>query len=301
LCTALTISVTLTAPGDALTSVETTANRSVKTELDVIKATRNDWWGFSTTVHTDTELLRASAWAESSSKFFVGQTSSAAAKTAVTTDVLSLHKAKGYTYSRLVWRESNDGCAAWAWLCDRLSFSPDQRSAPWNITPLVGETADALTDTEKGILQGKRALLYLPFYGVPVLRWDSSQGGVDPKRLLSKDWATTRINEALADLLVRRNKLGLGIEYSTEGQALPRSKVSEVLAQGERVGHFLTNTSRVVFTRFTQITDPDKTAKRFPFTYGAQLADSAEAFSGTGYAYTDPAFAEYFDNLEATA
>lgn len=294
------ISVTVTAPGDNLTQATTTANRSIATELDlVLAASPTGWWGFGTTLHTDADLLRASAWAEANKRYFAGQTSSAAAKTSATTDVLSVHAALNYTYSRLVWRASDASMCAWVWLCDRLSFDPDQRSAPWNITPLVGEVADTLTDTEKATLLGKRALLYLPFFGVPVLRWDSSAGGIDPKRLLTKAWTDARLNEALADLLVRRNKAGLGIEYSQDGQALPRAEVGRVLAQGERVGHYLPGTSRVVFTRFGQIGDDDRAAKRFPYTYGAQLADSAESFSGTGYAYTDPNFATFFDELEA--
>lgn len=282
--------VTVSAPEDNLLVTTTTPNLGLADELDEILAANSEWYGFALESRTDLDITAGLDWAAANGRFFAAETNTAAVKDGTAGNVALTAKSAQQKNGFIFYRTSSSSKAAWKLLTNRSAINLDQRTSIWSYVTLIGETVDTLTDTEKGNLQAANCMYYLTFKGTPCTRPGVNPAGEKIDVVWTAAWTKARIEERLAQVLLNAVNRGDKIPYDDTGFKLLEGEVRDVLQLGERAGHFSVGSTNVSFTSFADLTDPDKDARRAPFTFGGLLAGGVEEFEGTGYATTDENF-----------
>lgn len=165
------------------------------------------------------------------------------------------------------------------WGCGILAFDPDVQSAPWNrpVSQVAAYTT-APTDTEKGFLDGNQANHGLPLAGAtfhvdPGVNCNNRPG----YEILTADWFATRLEEAVAALVVAKSTAGEKITIDARGGALIQALIEQILGQGVDANHFLSDW----VVEMETITAADKAAQRIRFSVQATHAVSARVFNFT--------------------
>ncbi len=279
-----------TSDGDPITETLATPNTSVATELAELKSANSDWYGFALESRTDLDNEQAMAWAEANQRFAGLQTNAAAVKAGTAGNIALVLQAAQYKRGFVMYRADALSKAAWAWMCNRLAINLDQRTSIWSYVTLVGEAVDTLTDTEKANLQAANCNYYLTFKGTPTTRKGVNPAGEKLDVVLTADITAARIGERLAEVVISTVNRGDKIPYDDTGFKLLEGEVRDVLQALERANHYTAGSTNAKFTAFADLTDPDKDARRGPFTFGGLLSGGVEEFEGTGYATTDEDF-----------
>jgi hypothetical protein len=184
----------------------------------------------------------------------------------------------GNVRTAVVYHDTDTVPAEWAWLVNRLAYNPDQVSVPWN-TWVRGVTAyaSAITATEKQFLRDNFANPMLP-NGTEPFWFDpgTTLEGREVSAVLTADWFTIRLKEAVA---ARQNQLhgaGLKLPVNPTGQATILGEIKTLFRQGGRgqSPHF----QGTPVVRALPITASDIAARLLRFEGSAQLTSAARKF-----------------------
>lgn len=225
-------------------------------------------------------IKAAAADIETRRKLLFAQSSESAIKAAGSTDLASQLQAADYTRTALFYTEdaTQHYPAALAALC--LSYSPG--AVAFHNKEFAGVTADSLTDSAVGIIEGKNCNNYTTVYGTTALLLPGiCADGVQIHVTRDQDYFQTTLEGRIANVLtvnpkIPLNQPGLAL-IGTAGQAVFDQMVSE---------HVFDSTVEAVFNTpdLADISEED------------QAAHIASGF--TGYAKIENALATVSINLD---
>ena len=273
--------------GATIDYVLITPGLSLASELQAVLDASSDWYGFSLVSRSTDLILAAADWTENSNRIFVAQSSDPAILGAGSADVASQLKAAGYNRTTLLYHHANSQYADMAWLAKKLAVNMDRDTSTWQYATLAGITVSPISETQKANLLGKNANVYLNFYGVGATSHGKMAGGrwIDTQVLV--DWTRSRVEEAVAQLLLSEANANRRIPYTDEGLAQIEAVVMRVLLDGLRIGHFAYSANGfppyVDMPAMSQIPDADKLARIVRFSFGAREAGAIGFVEGVGY------------------
>lgn len=279
---------TLAAPGSGTrTTTATTANKSIKTELDAIVEADGDFYCVVPETRTALQLTRTAAWTESAGrKMCVLQSSDADLLTTDTTDIASVLGALSYKRSVVLYHNTNSEHAALAWAVFKLAADPDQQVTQWSYPTLVGitpQTNAIVSTTQKNNLTAKNCNVYGTFASAGSMQKGQRVNGEWIDSLVSMDWTGARVNEALQQMMIDNSNRNLRINLNAEGIATAAGAVDGVLKRGEVIGHFEKGTTKVTPPKAKDISSGDRTARRLRIPFEATLTVGTQEITSTGY------------------
>lgn len=236
-----------------------------------------DFYGICIEPRSDTEILAVSAAVEAlvPGRLFIAQSADADWLTAGLPAALTALDTRERT--AVVYHDTAAEWADFGWLAGRLSWDPDETSAPWDAeVKEVAQLATLPTDTQKGNLDDNNANHILPYGGVNA--WMDPGASQNTRPLyeqLTADWFEARLQERIASLKNTLSNRGEKLILDEGGQ---NAVLGEILAQyneGEAAGHFVTGQTTAVAETLTAA---DKTAQRMRFTGEAEIAVSGRIF-----------------------
>ena len=167
-----------------------------------------------------------------------------------------------------------------AHMVDRLSWDPDETSAGWNsaVLGITAYTGTALTQTQKAQGRTNNVNLMLPFGTTTDLYVDPGHvmAGLQISEVVTGMWVSTRIREAIADLIVAYAARGQKLPVTSGGQAVGNAAVFAILLRGVTAGHFVADQIQVTNVA---ITAADLLAARLRYTIVAQNVTSARSLA----------------------
>lgn len=280
--------VTTTAPaGATLVAVLTTPNVSLATELSALRAQTDSWYGLHLVSRTKANILAAAAWAESSNKMHVAQTSDADVLTASAGNVAAELAALSYNRTKIEFYSDNAAPAAFARLASFLAVDPDQSVTLWDNYTLAGIQPDvfAISTTARTNLITQRCGYYLTLGGVGATGGGGFMAsGRYADVQLTVDWLTARLFEAHAQLMLDYAARGRRIPFTDAGFAAVASVAARVLDLAVRVGHIaeLLNAQGDVVSPYVRlprrvdVAEADVQARRLRYTAGGLLAGGVQ-------------------------
>lgn len=275
---------TVVDPGSGThTSVATTPNKSIKTEMALVAEESSAWYGVTIASRVKLQIERMAEWVETTEKIFIPQNNDADLLTTATDDLASVLKAAGYKRTGVLYHATDSEWAAEDWAAFKLAADPDTTATLWSYATLTGPTKnESLSTTEKTNLDGKRANYYLDFYGsgatAPGVMADG--GKIEDRVML--DWVTARTREAVANRLLAASARNSKIPYTDVGIETMASAIRGVLVQGENAGHFVAGTTSVIKPKLVDVSDADKTERVLRLSFRAQKAGAIEKAIVTG-------------------
>lgn len=281
-----TLILTADVPGNAFT-VETSANLSVAATTpsngianDIQKASDvdADWYFLLLTSVDVNTIIAAASDIEARKKLMLFLTSDVAVPTAVTTDIVSVLKAKTLFRTAAMY----SGTAA-----DRAESALVGRVAPldpgsetWANKTLANVTVDKLTDGQQANLSNKNANFYVQIAGINVTQNGKVVGGeyIDVIRFI--DWLTARMQEAVFTQLVQQDK----VPYTDAGIAVVETAMRAVLEAGVRAGGIPSSQDyTVTVPKAKDISQADKAARHLTgITFTATLSGAIHAVTIQG-------------------
>ena len=176
-----------------------------------------------------------------------------------------------------------------AWTVNRLSFNPDNVSAPWNGCTLAEVAAiTPITDAQRDFVIGNDCNLGLPCGGEDfVMDPGVNSAGRPLYEIVSTDWFAIRLRERIGALVVARANNGQKVPVSSLGQNLVLGVIQGLYDQAVAVGHFIAPDEDDLPIVAETITDADRSARTLRFTVRAQIAVGARLFTFNVYASTD--------------
>ena len=275
---------TVVDPGSGThTSVATTPNKSIKTEMALVAEESSAWYGVTIASRVKLQIERMAEWVETTEKIFIPQNNDADLLTTATDDLASVLKAAGYKRTGVLYHATDGEWAAEDWAAFKLAADPDTTATLWSYATLTGPAKnESLSTTQKTNLDGKRANYYLDFYGsgatAPGVMADG--GKIEDRVML--DWVTARTREAVANRLLAASARNSKIPYTDVGIETMASAIRGVLVQGENAGHFVAGTTSVIKPKLVDVSDADKTARVLRLSFRAQKAGAIEKAIVTG-------------------
>lgn len=173
------------------------------------------------------------------------------------------------------------------WATDRFSFDPDESSVPFNAPLTEVQALSAITSTEAAFLlannanYGARIASNYPFFMDP----GYNQNGRQIAEMVSADWYSIRVEEALYQELGARGQRGQKIPVSLVGIRLVESVMRAKYNQGVQAGHFQPDQfsfSSATLNSDGTINSADIAAKRIRATANIQLTTGARLIATTG-------------------
>jgi hypothetical protein len=271
---AVDIVVAYTAAGGGTSSItvsNTTPNVGPFTELSAILAADNTWYGFVIDRRTDVDILEAARWNEANKRLFMGQSSAAGIKSAVsTTDVAYIMQSRGYDRSALLFYGDDGEFADAAWMGFKLAADLDSEATDnsvtiWIYANLIGIPVDSgpagiATTTDKTAVLAKNANVYLTFNSTPATGDGTLASGRPIDQRTTLDWLETRMFEDLANALLQVSNSNSKIPLTAVGIGKTEGLILTRLELGENIGHLTPGSSRVTVPVITSITAADRTA-----------------------------------------
>jgi hypothetical protein len=253
--------------------------------LDAILADDSDFYGIHIEDRTAADHVVLSGWLdtqETAGSKFVGIVQSADA------DWLTASVPAGYTTIDdkervfIVYHATDAEVRAEGLGGNRLAYSPDTNSVPWNtpVTEVGTFTAIAITQAQKVLARANNANFALPFGTLNNAYFDLGRNlnsrAFD--QIITADWFETRLREALADLIAVLAGNGEKLGVNADGQNRVAGEIGKVALLGVAAKHF--EKGQVVITPET-ITAADRTSQTMRFTVGAQNVVGAIGISLT--------------------
>jgi len=205
---------------------DNTTDPGIATDLAAIRAADGDWYGLALDSNSSAEVVAAAAWAETETVLFGANTSDADAKSALTTDVMSILQLAAYARTFVIWSGSVLSNAGAAWLGKQLPTDPG--TTTWAFKTLAGLTVDSLTSAERAFIEGKNGNTYTRVAGRNITRQGVTAAGefIDVTRYV--DFLDARIGERVFLLMVNLPK----IPYTDASVDLFRSEILAQLTSG---------------------------------------------------------------------
>lgn len=275
--------VTLTGTGDlASADVETTANRNLSTELDLIKAADSAWYGLGIESRAKAEILEAAAWADTNARLFLGLTADVDVLTSATDDVASTLESLSRRHAGVLCGSASE-FNAFAALAKALAADPDEQTTIFAHKIIVGATKSTYTAAQRDYALAKNANVYMDFYGNGSLWQGRAADGTPLDVVVTLDWLQARFLEALAQELSDASNQNSKIPFTDAGRTAVEDVLRGVLKLGERVGHFTPGSTSVTSPKVSSFSSTQKGLRNFTgVTFVAELAGAIEAVSVSG-------------------
>jgi hypothetical protein len=219
------------ANGMGLWSVkDITAHSSVEADLTACAAADSGWYAFVVTHQNAQDGAYQAVWAEANNKLHIINLADTDIKITGSSDLASVVKAAGQQQTAVCYHQKQSEFLSAAWLGNCLPFDPG--SETWAFKTLASITADVLTESEVGYIDGK--------YG----NWYTSEGGrnitqrgttgkpqfIDTVRFLA--WLQANIQYDEYGVLVSLPK----VPYTDAGVGLLENALRARLQKGVDVG-----------------------------------------------------------------
>jgi len=258
--------------------VDTTATEGYDEALTAIEGIDPDFYGIVADTRLAADQVAIATWTEARDRIFLLQSDDADWITAgIAGDFSAI---ADYENTAVVFHDTPAQLADSAWCANRLAFSPDVTSAPWdaNLSGVQGY-ATTLTETEQGHAEDNNVNLVLPFGSATTYLASDGVGvnlaGRQISEIVTKHWFKRRLQEAVIATKIRQTGLGQKIPVSLDGVALVQPLVENLFDTGEDTGHFVPGQTSADFPIPTAA---DIEAARIRGTGSAQLATSAGTF-----------------------
>jgi hypothetical protein len=222
----------------AVLSVEDrTPDPGIEADLLAIRSADADWYGLGIPYTGDAILKEAADWAETERVLSVVNISdSKAYDNGDTTDLQSTLAALEYTRTNIMFSLSDTASMAGIGaLAERFVFDPSAPPAAggtFHAKTITGVAADALTPTQKSVLQTKGYTVYVSTAGTSHTLGGAAAGGEFLDYTRFNDWYNTRLQEKIATAILQNDR----IPYDERGLAVIRSVCEAQLAEGLRSG-----------------------------------------------------------------
>jgi hypothetical protein len=213
----------ITASTNLITYVDTTADPGYATVLNTAITTDNDWYGLVVDAGSSAVVTAVAAWAEANGKIYCPQLTNAAELTSGGTIGAAL-KTSAYDRTLPIFHRCKYASerADAAWVALMLTYSAGR--ANWRGKTLRGVTADGLSSTEIGYLEGDN----INYYDAVADRNVTMQGKLSSGEWIDiihgRDSLVTDLQNAVATLTLNAPKL----PYTQPG-------IDAVVAEGKGV------------------------------------------------------------------
>jgi hypothetical protein len=249
-------------------------------ELDALVAaeasTGIPWYGLDLSSLVQANIEIAAAWAESSAKLFIAQTSDAAVLAGTAGNVAEILAGFLYTRTGLIYHSPDAERLALGWAAKKLGKDPDTGKTSWRRATIVGVAVDDISSTEKATVQGNNANTYLPEGGIPTTAkgWLCSGNPIDTR--ISRDWLKFRLTELLVAQLVAISNRNEDLPYDQDGIDAVYHTVITFLSKGEVLRHFQLGSKRLVKPLIDDIDDATRASRLLTLNGSVILAGSIE-------------------------
>lgn len=249
--------------------------------LSEIADVDGDFYGIAIESRLPADQIDSAEWAEARDHIFVFQSDDEDWLAAgIPADYATI---EGFENTAGLYHDRPERSEEFSWLCNRLAFSPDDTSAPWDCALNASQGyQDDLSTSEKTFAEGNKINLLLPFGNA---RWYVACEGVGVNlagrqisEIVTKHWFKRRLQESVAQTKIAYSGRGQKIPVSLEGVAIIAPLVEALFAQGEATGHFVGGQTVVDFPIPTAA---DIEAARIRGGGSAQLTTSAGKFEFT--------------------
>jgi hypothetical protein len=253
------------------TIATTVAGRNISDDIADMFAENSTPYLIYMTSTSKGAILAAAAYVETLRKLLFAASTDSAVATAGSTDVASLLQAADYTRTALFYTEDSTQHypAALASLC--LSYAPGK--VAFHNKELTGVTADTLTSSEVGIIEGKNANNYTTVYGdVALVLQGVTADGVQIHATRDQDYFQTTLEGRIANTL----KVNPKIPLNTKGLAMIAGEGQGVMNQMVREDVFDSDVDATfVAPDIADISEEDVTAHLASgFTGGAKIQNA---------------------------
>lgn len=282
-----TTAVSTDSVGIAMAQATTNENVNIGSELDAIVAESADWYGLCIESRDATHIERAAAWTESAGRFFVAQSSDSDILTAATTDIVSTLAGLSYTRTLVCYHATDTQYEDAALLGLKLAANPDEITTFWKYATLAGISVDDLTATQRDNVIAKGGNVYLTFFGQAAIANGYMVNGNPADLLITLDWVTARIREAIAQRFLSASNANDKIPYTDAGIQIFSAIVRKVLAVGEAIGHFTPDTSEVTAPLASAVTSADKANRILRLSFVTEAAGAIESVRVNGSVVVD--------------
>lgn len=276
-------------PDSGITEVETTANVSVATELDAILAADSDFFHIVLDTRVALDVSRAADFAATNRRILWAQLSDSDIVTSATTDQYSTLASESNRWVVPLYYSDDDDFfdARFAAFFAANDFDSEAPTAAFNT--LAGLAADpGLTSTQQANLIAKGVAYYATLKGSSSTP-NSVQvsAGFDVALVVTGAWVEARISEAIASLFRRRANSGARVPYTDLGFRSIDGEALAVLKSGERIGHFVDDTSEIDGTLRADASAADVSAGIYRFDFGAQYTGLVKSVTIRGTVSTN--------------
>lgn len=267
-----------------LRAMQTHADAGIATDLAAIKLADPDWYGFSMTTAGELELIAAATWIEANRRLSILQSQDGDMITNATDDVASEIKADNQFRSKVIYGTDPAQFPGVAWLSRVLCFNPG--GVTFEYQPLRGVSAEVLTTTQLGYLDGKNAGVVTDYGGNAVTKNSKTAAGEWLDIIRDRDWFETRMQERVVVTTLAASAAGKKVPYTDSGVARYESDVRAQLSEGEKAG-FLTDDPEdrpvVNVPKVKDMSTDDRAARRFgPIEFSATVAGAVHLLTING-------------------
>jgi hypothetical protein len=281
-----TSSYTATGGGTSgITTVVTTPNGNVSTELDAVLLEDSDWYGLTLASRDDTDIAYGAAWTESAPiKLALFQSSTADVLTATTPNVLDDLKSLGYKRTAYAWHHDDTQYLDVAWMGFTLQADPDLKTTIWAYKELSGVSLKSprLTPTEYNNIDNNNGNRYAVFGGRPKTGQGVTVSGERIDRVTTKDWWDVSLTAAWTQVLVDASQRNSKIAYTDQGLRAFAAAGTAVNDRGVAAGHFAPGSTTSTVVPVAQV-PPAKRADRIVLPRASAVyADAAEKVEAEG-------------------
>lgn len=255
-----------------------TADPGYATRLTTALTIDADFYGVVVDCNSKAIIDAVAAWAEANDRLFCYSTAVAAELGASGTIGAGL-KSSAYDRTFGLYHSRPWQYAACAWMGARL-IDPDLGQKTWAFATLSGVTADTLTPTQRGYLDGDNMSFYVTVAGKNIVFGTSASlpaGGMTASGewidiIHGTDWLTARLQEDVSTLIINAGRL----PYTQGGIDSVGSCVLKRLKIAEGVGFLAANWSVVTVPKVADISSATKATRilsgvEFTATYAGAI------------------------------
>lgn len=254
-------------------------------ELDALVAAEQttgiNWYGLDLSDLLQANIQIAAAWAESSSKLFVGQTADAAVLAGTAGNVAEIMAGFLYKRSALIYHGPLLERLALGWLSKKLGKDPDTGKTSWRHLTVAGVVADDITDTEDTTVQGNNANTYKLRQGKVTTAKGvlASSNPIDTR--ITRDWFEARATERLTSLVTAISNRNEDLPYDQDGIDQAYGVVRALLKEGEDIRHFQLGSSSLVKPDIRTISAAIRATRKLTMNGSTTFAGSIEEIDVT--------------------
>lgn len=250
-------------------------------ELDLIlaavKAAGDDFYCFTISERTQTDIELAAAWAATNDKLFVYMTADAAVLAGTSDNVMEENKDASLPCVG-IYHSETDEYPDVALAAYKMAANPDEKIVAWYDAQLTGISTQVgeVTDAEWTTVQGNYGWAYLELMGSPAMGGGRLHDGnwVDEK--ISLDWFSTRLKEDLAQLRLDTDSLQEMLDPYNGGLGKVYKVVSKRVDIAEGIGHIAPGRTEIVMPE-----PEDITGRTATITINGVMHDGMKTFSVT--------------------